>query len=66
MINLNTIKNAIIFYYHSDITINCLLIHFSLIFKVNLDNFLKIQVFKVDINIFLKYIGSMLIIVFVR
>lgn len=58
MINLNTIKNIILFYYISDISINCFLVFFNLIFKVNINGILNKYVFKIEINIPLKYITS--------
>ncbi len=53
-------------YCYLNIIINCFLIFFSLIFKVNLESLPKKQVFIVSISIFLKYINSNFIIIFIR
>ena len=52
-------------YYHLGAVINCLLILFGLVFEVNLYNFQKMWVFKIGTSIFLKYISSLVAIVFV-
>lgn len=52
-------------YYYLIGGINCLLVFFNTKFKVNLYDFKKIQVFKISLNIFFKYINSKLIIIIV-
>lgn len=65
MIDLNTIKNIILFYCHLSAVIACFLVFFGPIFKANFDDFSKKLTFKIFISILLKYIGNNLAIVFV-
>lgn len=65
IIDLNTTKNTTLLYYNPGVAINYFLIFFCLIFKVNIDNFSKKQVFDVVISISLKYISSRAVIVFI-
>lgn len=65
VIDLNIIKNLTFFYYNLDITINCLSIFLGLIFKVNMNNFSKKQVFNIGTSILLKYIGNNFVLVFI-
>lgn len=66
MINPNTIKNIIFFYYTPSFTIDFLLVFFNLVFKVYIGGILKNKVFKVSTSIVLKCINSKFAIVFVR
>lgn len=63
--NLNTTRNTKPLYYTSDFTVDCILVVFSLVFKIYLNGFPKSLAFKVFISITLKCINSNFVIVFV-
>lgn len=64
-LNPNTIKNVKLWYFVSGFAVKYILVLFSPVLKVHFDKFLKKFAFKLLINIYLKYIGSDLAIVFV-
>lgn len=51
-------KNAILYYYNQNNTIDCLLIIFGLVFKISINAIGKKRVFKIGIYIFFKFIDN--------
>ncbi len=65
VIDLDTTRNAMLFYCYPGAAIDCLPVCFGPVFKVDLEGFQKRRVLKVGTSILLKYISSDFAMVFV-
>lgn len=65
VINPNNTRNVILFYCNLGYAIDFISVSFSLVFKVYFDRFSKLAIINVIISIFLKYIRSNLIMIFI-